>query len=104
VIGITAFAQEQLGDITYVDLPAVGTRLEQGAAMGSIESVKAASDLYSPVSGAVIAVNDALADKPELINQDPFGQGWLLRAKISAKPADLMDAKDYALHAEASAH
>jgi len=104
VIGITAFAQEQLGDITYVDLPAVGTRLEQGAAMGSIESVKAASDLYSPVSGAVIAVNDALADKPELINQDPFGQGWLLRAKISAKPAGLMDAKDYALHAEASAH
>ena len=104
VIGITAFAQEQLGDITYVDLPAVGTQLVEGTEMGSIESVKAASELYSPVSGSVIAVNSSLADKPELINADPFGQGWLLRAKLAAKPAGLMDAASYTAHVEASSH
>jgi len=104
VIGITAFAQEQLGDITYVDLPGVGTQLEQDSEMGSIESVKAASELYSPVSGAVIAVNDALADKPELINEDPFGQGWLLRVKLAAQPTGLMDATSYAAHVETLAH
>ena len=104
VIGLTSFAQEQLGDITYVDLPAVGARLEQGEEMGSIESVKAASELYSPVSGLVIAVNDTLADKPELINEDPFGRGWLVRAKIAAKPAGLMDDVAYAAHAATAAH
>ena len=104
VIGITVFAQEQLGDITYVDLPGVGAQLEQGAEMGNIESVKAASELYSPVSGVVLAVNSDLADKPELINSDPFGQGWMLRIRLAAKPTGLMDAKDYAAHAEALSH
>jgi glycine cleavage system H protein len=104
VIGITAFAQEQLGDITYVALPAVGASLTQGTEMGSIESVKAASDLYSPVSGGVLAVNDELADKPELINEDPFGRGWMLRVKLAARPAGLLDAKAYAAHAETLTH
>jgi glycine cleavage system H protein len=104
VIGITSFAQEQLGDITYVALPAVGASLTQGPDMGSIESVKAASDLYSPASGTVIAVNDDLADKPELVNEDPFGRGWMLRVKLAAKPTGLLDAKAYAAHAEALAH
>ena len=104
VIGITAFAQEQLGDITYVDLPVKGAQLAQGAEMGSIESVKAASELYSPVNGVVIAVNEDLADKPELINQEPFGKGWLVRAKLAASPAGLMDAEAYAAHIAALAH
>jgi len=104
VIGITAFAAEQLGDITYVELPQAGAQIRQGAEMGSIESVKAASELYSPVTGVVIAVNGALTDKPELINEDPFGRGWLVRAKLAAQPAGLMDARSYAAHAEAAAH
>ena len=104
VIGITSFAQEQLGDITYVDLPAVGAAIKQGAEMGSVESVKAASELYSPVDGTVIDVNVALADKPELVNEDPFGAGWLIRVKLAGKPANLMDAAAYTAHTEASAH
>ena len=104
VIGITSFAQEQLGDITFVDLPAVGTELTQGAEMGAIESVKAASELYSPVSGAVTAVNEDLAGKPELVNEEPFGKGWMLRVKLTAKPEGLMDDKAYAAHIEVLAH
>lgn len=104
VVGITSFAQEQLGDITFVDLPAVGKELKQGGEMGSIESVKAASELYSPISGTVTAVNETLADKPELVNEDPHGAGWLVRVKYSAKPAGLMDAAAYTAHVEASAH
>lgn len=104
VIGITAFAQEQLGDITYVDLPAVGVTLKQGGEMGSIESVKAASELYSPVNGTVIAVNEQLADKPELVNEDPFGAGWMVRVKLAGEAAGLLDAAAYGALAEASAH
>jgi glycine cleavage system H protein len=102
VIGITAFAQEQLGDITYVDLPVAGATLAQGAEMGSIESVKAASELYSPVSGTVLAVNADLDGRPELVNEDPFGQGWMIRVRLAGAPAGLLDAAAYA--GEAARH
>jgi glycine cleavage system H protein len=96
VMGITHFAQEQLGDITYVDLPAAGARLAQGKEMGSIESVKAASELYSPVDGSVTAANEDLASGPELVNRDPYGEGWMLRIALSARPQGLLSASEYA--------
>ena len=95
VIGITDFAQEQLGDITYVELPAVGDVLEAGQEMGSVESVKAASELYCPVSGEVIEVNDELEGAPEKVNSDPFGEGWMLRVKLSAEPVGLLSPEEY---------
>lgn len=95
VIGITAFAQEQLGDITFVDLPSPGDKLSPKKEMGAVESVKAASDIYSPVAGEVIAVNEALADTPEKINQDPYGEGWILRVRLSAQPEGLLNAAAY---------
>ena len=95
VVGLTSFAQEQLGDLTFVDLPAVGDILAPGKEMGSVESVKAASDIYSPVAGEVIAVNEALADAPEKVNQDPYGEGWLVRVRLSARPSGLLDAAAY---------
>lgn len=76
-VGITDHAQDQLGDIVFVDLPQVGAELSQGDTLGSIESVKSVSDVYSPVSGKVIEVNEKLLDNPELVNQDPFGEGWI---------------------------
>ena len=82
-VGITDHAQHELGDIVYVDLPKVGTRVEQGKALGTVESVKAVSDVYSPLSGEVIAVNEALEDAPEKINQDPYGEGWLVKVKLT---------------------
>lgn len=100
-IGITHFAQEALGDITYVDLPAVGDTLTAGKELGSIESVKAASELYAPVSGTVSAVNEALADAPDLVNKDPYGQAWLLRITLTSPPAGLMDAAAYEAHCAA---
>ena len=96
VIGITHYAQDQLGDVTYVDLPAVGAQLVAGKEFGSIESVKAAGDLYAPVSGSVIAVNEALAGAPEIVNRSPYGDGWMLRVSLSAEPAGLLSAADYA--------
>ena len=96
VIGITHHAQDQLGDVTYIDLPAVGAQLVAGKAFGSIESVKAASDLYAPVSGSVIAVNEALEGAPEIVNQSPYGDGWMLRVSLAAEPAGLLSAADYA--------
>jgi len=95
-VGITSFAQEQLGDITFVDLPAAGAKLTQGAELGSIESVKAASELYSPVTGEVIEVNAALESNPELVNQEPFKGGWMVKVKLTATPKDLLDATAYA--------
>jgi len=94
-VGITSFAQEQLGDITFVDLPAVGASVTQGKEFGSIESVKAASELYSPVTGEVVEVNAALDSAPELVNQEPFAGGWMLKVKLSAKPEGLLDAAAY---------
>ena len=96
-VGITDHAQQELGDIVYVDLPKVGTHLEQGKSLGSVESVKAVSDVYSPVSGEVVEINPALADKPESLNTDPHGAAWLVKIKLSA-PAEvegLMTAADY---------
>ena len=77
-IGITDFAQDELGDIVFVELPAVGETIESGSEFGVIESIKAVSDLYAPLSGEVVAVNETLVDAPELVNDDPFGDGWML--------------------------
>ena len=85
LVGITHFAQDQLGDIVYFELPKVGDSVSHLGKMGEVESVKAVSDLYSPVSGEVIEVNPALADRPELTNEDPFGEGWLIRVTMSDK-------------------
>lgn len=82
VVGITAYAADELGDIVFVELPAAGTRLSAGASFGAIESVKTASDLFAPLAGEVLAVNDALSAQPELINTDPYGDGWMLRVRI----------------------
>lgn len=87
-IGITDFAQDQLGDVVYVEVPEVGRTLTAGNAFGVIESVKAVSDLLSPVAGEVIARNDALADQPELVNSSPYGDGWMIRVRMTT-PTDL---------------
>jgi len=104
VIGITHFAQEQLGDLTYVELPAVGDTLTQGKEMGSVESVKAASDLYSPVSGEVVAVNENLDSAPETINSSPYEGGWIARVRLAGQPAGLLDAEAYAAVVASEAH
>ena len=82
-IGITDYAQKELGDVVFVELPQVGTQLELGDELGSIESVKAVSELFAPVSGEVVEINETLADKPELVNTDPYGDGWMVRIKLS---------------------
>jgi len=96
-IGITDHAQEELGDIVYVDLPKVGAHIEQGKSLGSVESVKAVSDVYCPVSGEVTEINATLADKPESLNTDPHGAAWLVKLKLSApaQAESLMTAADY---------
>ena len=95
-VGITDYAQKQLGDVVFVDLPAVGTKLTQGQSFGTIESVKAVSELYSPVSGDVVEVNDALKSKPEQVNADPHGS-WLIVVKLTnaGETGDLLDAAKY---------
>ncbi len=95
LVGITDFAQSQLGDITYVELPSVGDSVEQDKEYGSVESVKAASDLFSPVSGEVIAINEDLEDDPEIVNGDPYEKGWMIRVKLSGQPSNLLSAADY---------
>ena len=96
-VGITDYAQQQLGDVVYLELPDLGAKLKQGQSFGTIESVKAVSELYAPVSGEVVEVNAELPKKPELVNTDPYGQGWMLVIKMSnAKDVDgLMSAADY---------
>lgn len=95
-IGITDFAQAQLGDVVFLELPSPGRKLEPGESFGVVESVKAASDLYSPVAGRVTAVNDNLAGKPELINSDPYGEGWILKLELMGElPNDQMDEAAY---------
>jgi glycine cleavage system H protein len=96
-VGITFHAQKELGDIVYVDLPKPGTMTEQGKTIGSVESVKAVSDLYSPVSGEVIAVNELLTTSPEKLNEDPHGAAWLVKIKLSApeEAKTLMTALEY---------
>ena len=97
VIGITDYAQTQLGDVVYVELPTVGRRVEKGKEAAVVESVKAASEVYAPVSGEVIAVNDALSGEPGKVNADPMGEGWFLKLRIAnAKELDeLMDEASY---------
>ena len=97
LVGITDFAQDQLGDIVYFELPKVGDTVAQLGKMGEVESVKAVSDLYSPVSGEVIEVNAALADRPELTNENPFGEGWLIRVTMSdaSQLTSLLSSEEY---------
>jgi glycine cleavage system H protein len=104
-IGITDFAQAQLGDVVFLELPAVGRKLAARESFGVIESVKAASDLYSPVAGRITAVNDKLTANPELVNSDPYGDGWILKLELAGEaPSDLLDEAEYKKSAEASAH
>jgi glycine cleavage system H protein len=101
-VGITDFAQSQLGDVVFLELPAPGRKLAAGESFGVVESVKAASDLYSPVSGKITAVNDKLAAHPELINSDPYGDGWILKVELAgALPDGLLDEAAYKKVAEA---
>ena len=97
LVGITEFAQEELGDVVFVALPKVGTQLAQFAMMGEIESVKTVSDLYTPVGGEVVELNGLLTDQPELVNEDVYGQGWLIRMAITdaGELGNLMTADEY---------
>jgi glycine cleavage system H protein len=96
-IGITGYAQEQLGDVVFVELPEVGAELKKGTEAATVESVKAASEVYAAVSGAVTAVNEALGEEPSLVNSDPEGEGWFFRLKLSdtSELGELMDAAAY---------
>jgi glycine cleavage system H protein len=104
-VGITDYAQKELGDVVFVELPQVGTQLEQGDELGSIESVKAVSELFAPASGEVVEVNEALTEKPELVNTDPYGDGWMVRIKLSTPEEvdELMDAEEYEEYVEKEA-
>ena len=97
IIGITDFAQSELSDIVYVELPSPKTKVEKGQILGNVEAVKAVEDLYSPVSGEIIEVNERLKKTPELVNQDPYGEGWMIKVRLSnvAELDDLLDADDY---------
>uniref|UniRef100_A0A832I338 Glycine cleavage system H protein n=1 Tax=Eiseniibacteriota bacterium TaxID=2212470 RepID=A0A832I338_UNCEI len=96
-VGITGYATDQLGDVVFVELPEVGRRLEAGAAFGVVEAVKTVSDLYAPLAGEVVEVNGALADQPGLVNQSPYGEGWMIRLRPSdpAQYASLLNHVDY---------
>ncbi|MDD8031433.1 MAG: glycine cleavage system protein GcvH [Acidobacteriota bacterium] len=106
VVGITDFAQQQLGDIIYAELPPAGKDLEAHQVLGSLESVKSVSDIYCPVSGEVLGVNSELSQAPDLINKDPYGQGWLVRLKLKDKAEldALMKAADYEKYLEGLEH
>jgi glycine cleavage system H protein len=96
-VGITEFAQGELGDVVFVEIETAGETLEKGEIFGTVEAVKTVSDLFMPVSGEVIEVNTELADKPELVNNDPFGKGWMIRIKVTDKTelAGLLSPSDY---------
>jgi glycine cleavage system H protein len=102
IVGITNHAQEKLGDVTFVELPAVGEKVKKGSPIAVVESVKAASDIYAPASGVITAVNETLNDKPELINQDAEGEAWILKVQIedAAELGDLMDLDAYLTYAK----
>jgi glycine cleavage system H protein len=97
VVGITDFAQDSLGDVVFVELPAVGATLTQNQIFGVVESNKTVSDLFAPVSGKVVAINEALREKPEQVNSDPYGEGWMLRVALASpgEASSLLDAKAY---------
>ena len=94
-IGITGHAQDELGDIVFVELPEVGATFDAGDSFGTVESVKAVSDLYTPVGGEVVEVNEALSDSPEKINEDPYGEGWIVKLQLSDEGTGLLSASDY---------
>ena len=103
-VGITDFAQSQLGDVVFLELPSPGRKLSVREAFGVVESVKAASDLYSPVAGRIAAVNEKLTSNPELINSDPYGEGWILKLETTGDlPPDLLDEAGYKKVTEAAA-
>lgn len=106
LIGITHYAQDQLGDVVYLDLPAVGTRLAQLAKLGEVESVKAVSDIFSPVSGEVVEINQELSDHPELVNEDPYDRGWILGIEMedASELDNLLTSDEYEAYLEETAH
>lgn len=97
-VGITDYAQDQLGDVVFVELPKVGSSFGAHDVFGTIEAVKAVSELYSPVAGEVVAINERLDGEPALVNSDPYGDGWMIRIKVKGQPADLLDAAAYNKH------
>ena len=104
-VGITDYAQKELGDVVFVELPQVGSQVEANEEFGNIESVKAASELFAPVTGEVVEVNEELASRPELVNSDPFGDGWMMKVKLSS-PEELdalMSAEEYEEYVEKEA-
>jgi glycine cleavage system H protein len=104
-VGITDFAQAQLGDVVFLELPSIGRKLAERETFGVVESVKAASDLYSPVAGRITAVNDRLSANPELVNSDPYGDGWILKLELAGDlPKDLLDEAGYQKVTEAASH
>jgi len=104
-VGITDYAQAQLGDVVFLELPSTGRKVAAQEGFGVIESVKAASDLYAPVEGRIIEVNDKLSSKPELVNSDPYGEGWILKIELTGDlPKDLLSEEEYKKVTEASAH
>ncbi|TMF14558.1 MAG: glycine cleavage system protein GcvH [Chloroflexi bacterium] len=103
-VGITEYAQSQLGDVIYLELPAVGQQLDAGGRLGVIESVKAASDLYSPVGGEVTEANAELKDHPEYVNQDPYGKGWIIKLRAVKDNPKLLDQKAYDAFVEGQSH
>ncbi len=104
VIGITHYAQDQLGEVVFVELPAVGDTVEAGEEMGTLESVKAVSEMLAPLSGEVIEANEALEDSPDLVNKSPFDEGWLVKIKGSVEGMDLLDPQGYAALLKAEQH
>jgi glycine cleavage system H protein len=105
-VGITDYAQKELGDVVFVELPQLGTMLEAADELGSIESVKAVSELFAPVSGEVVEINENLAAKPELVNTDPYGDGWMIRILLSdpTEVEELMNAEEYEEYIETESH
>jgi glycine cleavage system H protein len=95
-MGISDYAQAALGDIVYVQLPKVGDKVTAGAVCGEVESTKSVSDIYAPVSGVVVEINQSLSDSPETINTDPYGRGWLAKIEVIGQPTDLLTAQEYA--------
>ena len=105
-IGITDYAQKELGDVVFVELPQVGSLVEAGDEMGSIESVKAVSEIFAPVSGEVVEINETLAEKADLVNTDPYGDGWMIRVRLSdpSEVEELMNAEEYEEYCETESH
>lgn len=102
IIGITDFAQEALGEIVYIELPGEGDEVVKGESFGAVESTKSVSDLHSPVTGEVVEINEVLLDSPELVNEDPYGDAWMIKVRVSDEPEleGLLDYEEYAAHIE----